>query len=71
MVKWQLHIYMLSWAENMHNLVIMRLFFLTVRGFTPGGTEMRGNLMDANVEQDQIRELSQRKQVRISNLHLG
>ena len=34
-----------------------------VRGYLPGGTEMQGNLMDTNVEQDQLRELSQRKQV--------
>ncbi|KAK3597584.1 hypothetical protein CHS0354_030126 [Potamilus streckersoni] len=33
-----------------------------VRGFNPASDEMRGNLMDTNVEQDTIRELSQRKQ---------
>ena len=35
----------------------------SVRGYQPAGTELQGNLMDTNVEQDQIRELSQRKQV--------
>ncbi|XP_072488388.1 BBSome complex member BBS2 isoform X1 [Notamacropus eugenii] len=33
-----------------------------VRGYLPGGTEMKGNLMDTSVEQDLIRELSQKKQ---------
>lgn len=33
-----------------------------VRGYLPAGQEMQGNLMDTNVEQDTIRELSQRKQ---------
>ncbi|XP_041256486.1 Bardet-Biedl syndrome 2 protein isoform X2 [Onychostruthus taczanowskii] len=33
-----------------------------VRGYLPGGEEMKGNLMDTNAEQDLIRELSQKKQ---------
>ncbi|XP_020821339.1 BBSome complex member BBS2 isoform X3 [Phascolarctos cinereus] len=33
-----------------------------VRGYLPGGAEMKGNLMDTSVEQDLIRELSQKKQ---------
>nr|XP_009676539.1 PREDICTED: Bardet-Biedl syndrome 2 protein isoform X2 [Struthio camelus australis] len=33
-----------------------------VRGYLPGGQEMKGNLMDASAEQDLIRELSQKKQ---------
>ena len=33
-----------------------------VRGYQPAGQEMQGNLMDSNIEQDTIRELSQRKQ---------
>ncbi|KAG8510037.1 Bardet-Biedl syndrome 2 protein [Galemys pyrenaicus] len=33
-----------------------------VRGYLPGTAEMRGNLMDTSVEQDLIRELSQKKQ---------
>ncbi|KAL6479041.1 hypothetical protein MHYP_G00124740 [Metynnis hypsauchen] len=33
-----------------------------VRGYLPASKEMKGNLMDASVEQDLIRELSQRKQ---------
>ncbi|XP_071460631.1 BBSome complex member BBS2 isoform X2 [Marmota flaviventris] len=33
-----------------------------IRGYLPGTTEMRGNLMDSSVEQDLIRELSQKKQ---------
>uniref|UniRef100_UPI00398EC15B BBSome complex member BBS2 isoform X2 n=1 Tax=Pristiophorus japonicus TaxID=55135 RepID=UPI00398EC15B len=33
-----------------------------VRGYLPAGREMKGNLMDANAEQDLIRDLSQRKQ---------
>lgn len=36
--------------------------FCTVRGYLPGGEEMKGNLMDTSAEQDQIRELSQKKQ---------
>lgn len=34
----------------------------SVRGYLPGAAEMRGNLMDTSVEQDLIRELSQKKQ---------
>ena len=37
-------------------------FLFVVRGYLPAGQEMQGNLMDTNVEQDTIRELSQRKQ---------
>uniref|UniRef100_A0A673M8K4 BBSome complex member BBS2 n=1 Tax=Sinocyclocheilus rhinocerous TaxID=307959 RepID=A0A673M8K4_9TELE len=33
-----------------------------VRGYLPASKEMKGNLMDASVEQDLIREMSQRKQ---------
>ncbi|KAG5273617.1 hypothetical protein AALO_G00153480 [Alosa alosa] len=33
-----------------------------VRGYLPASKEMKGNLMDSSVEQDLIRELSQRKQ---------
>ncbi|KAH3884129.1 hypothetical protein DPMN_008100 [Dreissena polymorpha] len=33
-----------------------------VRGYNPAPEEMRGNLMDTNMEQETIRELSQRKQ---------
>ncbi|XP_061101844.1 Bardet-Biedl syndrome 2 protein homolog isoform X2 [Conger conger] len=33
-----------------------------VRGYLPASKEMKGNLMDTSVEQDLIRELSQRKQ---------
>uniref|UniRef100_A0AC11CI36 Bardet-Biedl syndrome 2 n=2 Tax=Caprinae TaxID=9963 RepID=A0AC11CI36_SHEEP len=33
-----------------------------IRGYLPGTAEMRGNLMDISVEQDLIRELSQKKQ---------
>lgn len=35
---------------------------LIVRGYLPASKEMKGNLMDASVEQDLVRELSQRKQ---------
>ncbi|XP_048172291.1 Bardet-Biedl syndrome 2 protein isoform X2 [Corvus hawaiiensis] len=33
-----------------------------VRGYLPGGEDMKGNLMDTSAEQDLIRELSQKKQ---------
>uniref|UniRef100_G1P3P7 Bardet-Biedl syndrome 2 protein homolog n=1 Tax=Myotis lucifugus TaxID=59463 RepID=G1P3P7_MYOLU len=33
-----------------------------IRGYLPGSAEMRGNLMDTSVEQELIRELSQKKQ---------
>lgn len=33
-----------------------------MRGYLPAGKELKGNLMDASVEQDLVRELSQRKQ---------
>ncbi|XP_028665213.1 Bardet-Biedl syndrome 2 protein homolog [Erpetoichthys calabaricus] len=33
-----------------------------VRGYLPASKEMRGNLLDASVEQDLLRELSQKKQ---------
>lgn len=36
--------------------------FCTVRGYLPGGEELKGNLMDTSAEQDLIRELSQKKQ---------
>ncbi|XP_011921148.1 PREDICTED: Bardet-Biedl syndrome 2 protein isoform X2 [Cercocebus atys] len=35
---------------------------IAVRGYLPGTAEMKGNLMDTSVEQDLIRELSQKKQ---------
>lgn len=34
-----------------------------VKGYNPAPREMRGNLMDSNLEQDTIRELGMRKQV--------
>lgn len=34
----------------------------TVRGYLPGGQEVKGRLMDTSVEQDLIRGLSQKKQ---------
>jgi Bardet-Biedl syndrome 2 protein len=34
-----------------------------VKGFTPAGQEIQGNLMDVNVDQETIRELTQKKQV--------
>lgn len=34
----------------------------SVRGYLPGTAEMRGSLMDTSMEQDLIRELSQKKQ---------
>uniref|UniRef100_A0A8C9KR27 BBSome complex member BBS2 n=1 Tax=Panthera tigris altaica TaxID=74533 RepID=A0A8C9KR27_PANTA len=33
-----------------------------IRGYLPGTAEMRGNLMDTSIEQDLVRELSQKKQ---------
>uniref|UniRef100_A0A9L0JX33 Bardet-Biedl syndrome 2 protein homolog n=1 Tax=Equus asinus TaxID=9793 RepID=A0A9L0JX33_EQUAS len=33
-----------------------------IRGYLPGTAEMRGNLLDTSIEQDLIRELSQKKQ---------
>ncbi|KAB1273946.1 Bardet-Biedl syndrome 2 protein [Camelus dromedarius] len=33
-----------------------------IRGYLPGTAEMRGNFMDTSVEQDLVRELSQKKQ---------
>ena len=39
----------------------MLMYFL-VRGYLPASPEMKGNLMDVNVEQDSVRELAQRKQ---------
>lgn len=39
-------------------------FFATllVRGYLPASADMKGNLMDVNVEQDALRDLAQRKQ---------
>lgn len=34
-----------------------------MKGYNPAPREMRGNLMDSNLEQDTIRELGMRKQV--------
>lgn len=42
--------------------VVSAFSFCSVRGYLPGMAEMRGNLMDTSVEQDLIRELSQKKQ---------
>ena len=38
------------------------LWFCAVRGYQPAATEMKGNLMDQNIEQEAIRELSLKKQ---------
>lgn len=38
-------------------------FEIAVKGYNPAPREMRGNLMDSNLEQDTIRELGMRKQV--------
>ena len=38
--------------------------FVLVRGYQGAGAEQKGNLMDTNVDQDAIRELTQRKKVR-------
>lgn len=43
--------------------------FSSVRGYLPGVAEMRGNLMDTSVEQELIRELSQKKQNLLLELH--
>lgn len=43
--------------------------FSSVRGYLPGSAEMRGNLMDTSVEQELIRELSQKKQNLLLELH--
>ncbi|XP_045438801.1 Bardet-Biedl syndrome 2 protein isoform X2 [Pipistrellus kuhlii] len=40
-----------------------------IRGYLPGLAEMRGNLMDTSVEQELIRELSQKKQNLLLELH--
>ncbi|XP_036201050.1 Bardet-Biedl syndrome 2 protein [Myotis myotis] len=40
-----------------------------IRGYLPGSAEMRGNLMDTSVEQELIRELSQKKQNLLLELH--
>uniref|UniRef100_A0A8C9TET2 Bardet-Biedl syndrome 2 protein homolog n=1 Tax=Scleropages formosus TaxID=113540 RepID=A0A8C9TET2_SCLFO len=40
-----------------------------VRGYLPASKEMKGNLMDTSVEQDLIRELSQRRQNLLLELH--
>lgn len=33
-----------------------------MRGYLPASADMKGNLMDVNVEQDTLRDLAQRKQ---------
>lgn len=43
--------------------------FSLVRGYQPGSAETRGNLMDASIEQELIRELSQKKQNLLLELH--
>ncbi len=43
--------------------LMLTIFFFPVRGYQAAAAEMKGNLMDTNIEQDTIRELSQRKQV--------
>ncbi|KAF6287564.1 Bardet-Biedl syndrome 2 [Rhinolophus ferrumequinum] len=40
-----------------------------IRGYLPGTAETRGNLMDTSIEQDLIRELSQKKQNLLLELH--
>ena len=42
---------------------VLLLYVITVRGYQEAGAEHKGNLMDTNVDQDAIRELTQRKQV--------
>lgn len=51
------------WGELWKALLKLAVFcFCAVRGYLPGGEEMKGNLMDTSAEQDLIRELSQKKQ---------
>ena len=38
------------------------LNFLSVRGYLPASPEMKGNLMDVDIERDTLRDLAQRKQ---------
>lgn len=33
-----------------------------MRGYLPASQELKGNLMDTNIEQDALRDLAQRKQ---------
>ncbi len=42
---------------------MLTILLFPVRGYQAAAAEMKGNLMDTNIEQDTIRELSQRKQV--------
>lgn len=49
-------------VNTCYNWLIKCMCRPTVRGYLPASKEMKGNLMDASVEQDLIRELSQRKQ---------
>ena len=46
----------------MTQLIILFTCYSLVRGYLPASPEMKGNLMDVNVEQDAVRELAQRKQ---------
>ena len=43
-------------------IILFTCLFSLVRGYLPASPEMKGNLMDVNVEQDAVRELAQRKQ---------
>ncbi len=53
-----------TFAIVLHRIVWHLLDTLfSVRGYQAAAAEMKGNLMDTNIEQDTIRELSQRKQV--------
>jgi len=41
-----------------------------VRGFSSASTDLQGNLMDVNVDQETLRELSQKKQVLV-HVHIS
>lgn len=58
--------YNLSFELTGLNFTVLKSSFsfeIAVKGYNPAPREMRGNLMDSNLEQDTIRELGMRKQV--------
>ena len=62
---WQYFSHILAKQISCQSLLHVHSCIFSVKAYNPAPLEMRGNLMDANLEQDTIRELSLRKQVSI------
>lgn len=58
-----LYILQADYRQDGNQLLICCSVDGEVRGFTSARSDLQGNLMDVNVDQETLRELSQKKQV--------